>query len=180
MSLDIIVGCMFSGKSTELKRRVNRFRSIGKRVLVVNHQLDNRYSDKQVVVTHSGESLDAIKTSDLKWIVPINHDVVAIDEAQMFPGLYDRVMFFVEKMNLTVIVAGLTGDYRRENFGELYRLYSVASDIYHCKALCGICKNGTPGIFTFRTSEESEQLLVGSTDLYVSVCRPCYLELNQN
>ncbi len=180
MSLDIIVGCMFSGKSSELRRRVNRYRSIGKRVLVVNHKLDNRYSDKEVVVTHSGESLDAIKVSDLKWVVPINHDVIAIDEGQMFTGLYERVLFFVEKMNLTVIVAGLTGDYKRENFGEIYKLYPVASTIHHCKALCGVCKNGTPGIFTYRLGEEINQLLVGSNDMYVSVCRVCYLELNQN
>lgn len=180
MSLDLIVGCMFSGKSSELRRRVNRFKSIGKRVLVVNHKLDNRYSDKEVVVTHSGEMLDAIKVSDLKWVVPINHDVIAIDEAQMFTGLYDRVLFFVEQMNLTVIVAGLTGDYRRQNFGEIYKLYPIACTINHCKALCSVCKNGTPGIFTYRLSDKINQLLVGSKDMYVAVCRQCYLELNKN
>ena len=67
-----------------------------------------------------------------------------------------------------------------ENFGEIYKLYPVTSTIYHCKALCGVCKNGTPGIFTYRLGEEMNQILVGSKDMYVSVCRSCYLELNQN
>ena len=50
--------------------------------------------------------MDAIKVDDLKWVVPINYDVIAIDEGQLFKELYNRVTYFVEEMNLDVIVAG--------------------------------------------------------------------------
>lgn len=180
MSLQLIVGCMYSGKSTELMRRVHRYKSIGKRVLVVNHSLDTRYSKGPVMVTHSGEQMDAIKVEDLKWVVPINYDVIAIDEAQLFNGLYDRVMYFVEKMNLDVVVAGLNGDYNRKNFGDIYKLYPVASNIYHCVALCSKCTDGTPGMFTYRITDSTDQVVIGTSDTYIAVCRPCFLELNQN
>ena len=176
MSLELIVGCMYSGKSTELLRRVNRYKSIGKRVLVVNHSLDKRYSDEPVMVTHSGETMDAIKVDDLKWVVPINYDVIAIDEGQLFEELYNRVMYLVEQMNLDVIVAGLNGDYKRENFGEIFKLYPVASNIHHCLALCSQCKDGTPGMFTYRITDEKDQLLIGSNEMYIAVCRRCFIK----
>tara|TARA_B100000925_G_scaffold291591_1_gene280251 strand:- start:1890 stop:2399 length:510 start_codon:yes stop_codon:yes gene_type:complete len=169
---------MYSGKSTELMRRVNRYKCIGKRVLVVNHALDTRYSKDPVMVTHSGEQMDAIKVDDLKWVVPINYDVIAIDEGQLFKRLYNRVMHFVEQMNLNVIVAGLNGDYKRQNFGEIYKLYPVASNIHHCLALCSQCKDGTPGMFTCRITDETDQLLIGSEDMYIAVCRRCFTKTN--
>lgn len=178
MSLELIVGCMYSGKSTELMRRVNRYKCIGKRVLVVNHALDTRYSKDPVMVTHSGEQMDAIKVDDLKWVVPINYDVIAIDEGQLFKELYNRVMYFVEVMNLNVIVAGLNGDYKRQNFGEIYKLYPVASSIHHCLALCSQCKDGTPGMFTYRITDETDQLLIGSEEMYIAVCRRCFTKTN--
>ena len=43
-SIQLIMGPMFAGKSTELLRRVNRFEISGKKILSVRFNMDNRYS----------------------------------------------------------------------------------------------------------------------------------------
>lgn len=179
MSLQLIVGCMFSGKSTELIRRIRRFQSIGKRVMVVNHTLDNRDGSSNVA-THYGDNVDSLKYSNLMNFVNIynlsNYDVVCIDEGQFFDDLRLGVKTMVEGYNLQVIVAGLSSDFRREPFGDIMSLMLIADDVLFCKAYCGICKNGTLAPFTKRTSATRAQVEVGSKDKYIAVCRKCYLK----
>jgi thymidine kinase len=51
-SIELIYGPMFSGKSSELLRKIRRYQHARKSCLVVNYKHDNRYSDKEEVVTH--------------------------------------------------------------------------------------------------------------------------------
>jgi thymidine kinase len=174
MSLELIFGSMYSGKSTELMRRVNRVKSIGMRCLVINHLNDTR-ADGDFVKTHDGSTLTAVKTSDL-LLVNINpFDTIAIDEAQFFNNLKTAVMLMVETHKKHVIVAGLSGDYLRQPFGEILELVPFADDIEYKRALCKRCSHpGRPASFTKRVSNETETVSVAST--YMAVCRLCYLE----
>ena len=172
MSLTLLVGCMFSGKSTELIRRVKCLKSIGHTVLVINHSNDNRYSTVEEVVTHSGNAMKAIKTDTLDSVDVRDYDLIAIDEAQFFPNLFENILKFLN-LKKKILVAGLISDYRREPIGQVLHLISKADEIVQLRAYCAICKNGTLASFTKRISKETEQVVVG-VDKYVAVCRQCY------
>jgi len=177
---------MFSGKSTELIRRVRRFQAIGKKVVVLNHLIDDRYSNdsdnEEQVKTHYGDGVRAVKLSKLGNFISryavsdARVDVVCIDEAQFFGDLYEAVVVMVEEYGIHVVVAGLSGDYRRHNFGEIYRLFPLADAIVKLDALCGICNDGKKAPFTKRISGSGDQVEVGSSDKYIAVCRLCYLK----
>ena len=168
MSLEIIIGSMYSGKSTELMRRVNRWSSIGMRCLVVSHTNDKRPG----VQNHDGYRIDAVKTNEilLEGIGP--YDAIAIDEAQFFSNLRVAVQLMVEH-NKHVIVAGLNGDYRRQKFGEILDLIPYADDVTFKRALCQICAHPCKDAsFTKRLTKEEEIVSVDSK--YIAVCRQCY------
>lgn len=171
MSLEIIMGCMYSGKSTELMRRVRRLQSIGMRCLVVNHTNDVRVQG-DFVQSHTGHKMSATKTDDIMLVDGRAFDAVAIDEAQFFSNLKSAVLLLVQKYKKHVIVAGLNGDYRRATFGELLELVPHADDILFTRALCSSCCHpGRPASFTKRISDETETVSVQGT--YRAVCRVC-------
>lgn len=176
MSLELIIGSMFSGKSTELMRRVARLKSIGMRVLVINHSLDTRVQG-EFVKSHAGQTYPALKTDDLYLTNCKSFDAVAIDEAQFFHNLKAGVMLMVEQYNKHVIVAGLSGDYKRQSFGEILELIPLADDVQYKRALCKhCCHPGRLASFTKRMSQETTKVSVGGH--YMAVCRMCYNDKN--
>jgi thymidine kinase len=172
MALELIIGSMYSGKSTELMRRVARLKSIGMNCLVINHTNDTRV-DGDYVQSHDGKKVAAIKTDDLLLTNVRPYDAIAIDEAQFFHNLKTAVMIMVETNNKHVIVAGLSGDYERKAFGEILELVPLADDVHFKRALCAkCCHPGRPASFTKRLSEEKDLVSVGGT--YLAVCRLCF------
>ena len=171
---------MYSGKTTELLRQVNRHRAIGHKVLVINHTIDNRYNDKGIS-THDNYTVKSIKSNTLKQInITLGlheYDVIAIDEGQFFEDLQEYVKIFVEEYNKIVLIAGLTGDYKREKFGQILDLIPFATTLQHTKALCVNCKDGREASFTAKITESKEQIDVGASDKYKAVCRWCYLNI---
>lgn len=178
MSLELIVGSMFSGKTTELLRRIRRLKSIGMRCVVINHSNDTRV-EGAFVQTHDGFKLPAIKTPDLLLTDIRAYDAVAIDEAQFFPNVDAAVRVMVETHGKFVLVAGLNGDYRRQPFGHLAELLPVADDVTWTRAFCQRCSDGTLASFTLRLTPEETTVSVGGADKYSAVCRRCY-EIQQN
>lgn len=172
---------MYSGKTTELIRRITRYRSIHQRVLVVNHSLDDRYAgDENSIITHDEYAFNCVKGATLKEIddrmrILADVDVIAIDEGQFFGDLKVYVLKFCEEYKKHVIVAGLVADYKREKFGNMIDLINYTDNIVHLKAYCTTCKNGSNAIFTKRLHSGEKQIDVGSTDKYVALCRSCYL-----
>lgn len=51
-SLQLIFGPMFSGKTTELMRRIKRYEIAKKKCLVIKYGADSRYTDEDKAVTH--------------------------------------------------------------------------------------------------------------------------------
>ena len=175
--IEIVLGCMYSGKSTELIRRCGRYKAIGKKILMINHSLDIRTGNS--VMTHKKDTVDAIKTDNLMGIIKtpefINSDVVGIDEGQFF----DDLLNFVKSVELTdkiIIISGLDGDSERRPFGQMLDCIPYCDEVIKLNAMDMIDKDGTPGIFTKRVSEKKEHILVGTTDCFIAVSRKNYLD----
>lgn len=176
--LDLIIGCMFSSKSTEIIHRIRKHRVIGNRLLIINHASDTRYisSGDHYIVSHNRdrEASIALETLSAMFDHPdyASADVVFVEEAQFFPDLYEAVFRAVEVDMKHLVVAGLDGDYRREPFDTI-RLIPLADRVDKLTALCAVCKDGTPGLFSKRLVEaaSSERVVIGGADAYIPVCR---------
>ena len=174
--VEIIMGCMFSGKSTELIRRLKRHRAINQVILVVNSIKDTRSSD-DVIKTHNWETFACMKVDKLDFAFDFIHDrvcdVVAIDEAQFFTGLREFVINISPHVK-RIIIAGLDGDFLQRPFGEIFDVIPLADEVLKLHALCMVCKDGTLAPFTKRFCEDTTtQELVGDHDIYKAVCRKC-------
>tara|TARA_B100001057_G_scaffold440696_1_gene474775 strand:- start:2 stop:532 length:531 start_codon:yes stop_codon:yes gene_type:complete len=175
MSLKLIVGCMYSGKTTEILRIVNSLKHINEIPIVIKPKIDNRYSSNKIS-THNKQEYICQTIDNLSDFKNLNDSkYIIIEEAQFFKDLLLFVIDQVEIKNKNVIVVGLDGDSDRENFGEIHKLYSLCDDIIKLKAYCSRCKDGTLGIFSKRISDSKEKVLVGSEGDYIAVCRKCYL-----
>jgi thymidine kinase len=173
MGLSIIMGNMFSGKTSELIRRLKRLKVIGKNILVINSAKDTR-SPEQVLKTHDNVKFNCYKVHDLFDIMEtvdfFDADIIAVDEAQFFP----RLKKFVERCLLaekSVILAGLDADSFQRKFGELIDCIPLACEVTKLSALCMHCNDGTPGPFTKRTVDDERLELIGGSDMYEAVCR---------
>tara|TARA_Y100000996_G_scaffold414463_1_gene405422 strand:+ start:1579 stop:2079 length:501 start_codon:yes stop_codon:yes gene_type:complete len=163
------MGNMFSGKTTELVRRLKRYEVIGKRILVINSSKDTRCFE-HVLRTHDNMKFDCIKTNDLNELNYQDVDVIAIDEAQFFIGL----KVFVEKVlkrGKTVILTGLDGDYKQGKIGEIIDCIPLADKVFKLSAMCMECMDGTHGPFTKRIVDNTETELIGGKEMYRAVCR---------
>jgi len=168
-NLHLIIGPMFSGKTTELLRIAKRLKSINLKILLLNYNEDKRYSDTEMA-THDKDSLPCIFVNKLFEITNISeYDVICINEAQFFE---DLVPFCkkVLKENMSIYACGLDGDYKQEKFGKLLDLIPLSDSITKLHAFCSICKNGTPAHFTKRLTKNVEQKMIGTTE-YIPVCR---------
>ena len=173
MGLSIIMGNMFSGKTSELVRRLKRLKVIGKEILVINSSKDTRSPD-EVLKTHDNVTFDCFKTYDLFDVTDTlsfhDADIIAIDEAQFFPRLkkFVECCLYCEK---TVIIAGLDADSFQRKFGEILDCIPLACDVTKLSALCMCCNDGTPGPFTKRMVADKTLELIGGSDMYSAVCR---------
>jgi thymidine kinase len=173
--IEIIIGPMFSGKSTELLRRTSRLEAIGKNILYINHMYDTRTDD--YIQTHSNTKKFAKKLHNLYDINDdeLNSaDVLAIDEAQFFTDLYSYVLY-AEQKNKHIIIAGLDGDYNRKPFGDILQCIPLCDSVIKLSAMDMIDKDGTEAIFSKRIVADEQQISVGATDKYIAVSRRNYL-----
>jgi thymidine kinase len=112
-------------------------------------------------------------TSDT-WSEKFNDaDIVIIDEGQFFEDLYTFMKGELNKKDKQkiFIVGGLSGDYKMDTLGDIYRLIPLADEINKLDAYCVKCNDGTLASFTKRTVENNEQILVGDSEMYIPVCR---------
>lgn len=168
--LHLIVGCMFSGKTTYLINIANTFKSIDKKVILINYKEDTRYS-RTHVTTHDLNScnVDTVFLDNLESYVFTEIDVICINEAQFFKGLRDYCVKAVNAGKL-VYVSGLDGDFKQNKFGEIIDLIPMCDSIKKLNALCNLCKNGNKAFFTLRITKDTSQKLIG-TEQYIPVCR---------
>lgn len=189
--LELILGPMYSGKTSKILELYKQFKFCNISVVVINHSLDTRYHDtllsnhdKLMIPCIQTNTLNEIWKNDEKFIDSGNFvysksyltlmksDVILINEGQFFNDLYDVVIDML-KHNKKIYICGLDGDFERKKFGQLLDLIPMCDKVTKLKSLCALCKNGTLGIFSMRLSQDKQQTLVGS-DNYIPVCRNCY------
>lgn len=172
--IEVITGCMFSGKSEELIRRLRRAIIARQRVQVFKPALDDRYSATEVV-SHSRWRLEAERIARAEEILErLNPrtEVVGIDEAQFFDSALVGVCNHLANLGKRVIVAGLDMDFRGQPFGPMPELLAIAEEVEKMHAICARC--GAPASYTQRLTPAQEQVLVGAADTYEARCRHCF------
>jgi thymidine kinase len=193
-SIDLIIGPMYSAKTTELIRRLTIYAELGLKVLYINSCLDDRSdSIKEVFSTHnptlqfadlSIANIHSIKTQKLNNILSnaCLYDIIGIDEGQLFIDLKTFTLALVERYNKKVIIAGLNGDFKREPFGELLNMIPYCDNIIKLSPFCQSCAEKMPKIlrqapFTKRIcSDLKTVVIIGGKTSYIPVCRECYLK----
>lgn len=171
--IEVIAGCMFSGKTEELIRRLRRATIAKQKVKVFKPKIDTRYSEGSIV-SHSEQSLPSTIVEDVREIIHLSKDaqVVGIDEAQFFSNDLIHVCNTLASGGKRVIVAGLDQDYRGIPFEPMPQLLAIAEYITKALAICVNC--GNPADKTQRKIVSEERVVVGAADIYEARCRKCH------
>ncbi|XP_071960838.1 thymidine kinase, cytosolic-like [Antedon mediterranea] len=170
--IQVIFGPMFSGKTTELVRRIKRYQIANHSCLLIKYIKDDRYSSENIS-THDRHTCPAVAADRLYSLLAqaASFDVIGIDEGQFFT---DCVKFCEEMANLgkIVIVAALDGTFQRKGFGEILNLVPLAENVIKLNAVCMNCYQ--EGSYTKRIGLETTVEVIGGADKYMAVCRDCF------
>jgi len=179
--LELIIGPMFSSKTTTLLEIYKKCTFCNIPVFIINHISDTRYHET-LVSSHDkvmAPCLQANKLADIWKESPDNllrsAEVILINEGQFFVDLYEIVVDMLNH-NKKIYICGLDGDFERKKFGSILDLIPLCDKVNKLTSLCSLCKDGTPAIFSMRLTDEKEQTIVGSTN-YIPVCRKCYIKI---
>ena len=173
--IEVIVGSMFSGKSEELIRRLNRARIARQKVQVFKPTIDVRYTAEEIA-SHSGLkhlSRPVSTTAEMMRQVENDTQVIGIDEGQFFDMAIVEAVNTLARGGKRVIVAGLDQDYTGKPFEPMPQLLSVAEFITKTHAICVKC--GSTANYSQRTVESEERVEVGASDKYEARCRKCFV-----
>ena len=186
--LEIILGPMYSGKTSKLLEIYKQCTFCNIQVAVLNHNADTRYSET-MLSSHDKIMIPCIQTENINSVwnytdldtkfdkLAQQHlnlhtaQVILINEAQFFNDLVPCVIDML-KQNKKVYIAGLDGDFQQKKFGTILDLIPLCDKVTKLSSLCSLCKNGEAGIFSMRLTQEKEQMLIGSEN-YIPVCRKC-------
>ena len=173
MSVELVIGPMFSGKTTTLLTYEKKFQITGKKYLCINHSFDTRYTKEGKLATHDGQTSSGqhINVSDLNQIehyILHTFDAFIIDEVQFFKRIDDFVSFWSSK-GKSIVCAGLNSDYKLEQFEPVSKLIPKCDVVKHLTALCVECGEDAP--FTERCVDVKQQTLIGTCDIYKPKCR---------
>ncbi|MDJ1502941.1 thymidine kinase [Xanthocytophaga agilis] len=173
--IEVICGSMFSGKTEELIRRLNRANIARQKVEIFKPAIDTRYHDIDVV-SHNSNSIPStpISTPQEIFLWTSNCEVVGIDEAQFFDDSLVEVCVTLANTGKRVIIAGLDMDFQGRPFGSMPALMAVAEFVTKVHAICAVC--GSVASYSFRLNASQERVLLGETDSYEARCRRCYNE----
>jgi thymidine kinase len=175
--IEVITGCMFSGKSEELIRRLKRAQIAKLQVQVFKPTIDTRYSSIEVV-SHTGEKIKAEAISNSKEILNKISDgvnVIGIDEAQFYDMEIIDVVRGISRKGVRVILAGLDMDFKGEPFGPMGNLLAIADEVTKLHAICMVCGedatmtqrliNGKPAKYT------DPVVMIGASESYEARCK---------
>ena len=169
--IEVIVGCMFSGKTEELIKQVRRAVIARQKVQTFKPQIDSRYSLNDVA-SHDKNKLAALPVAEARDIVALIEpatQVVSIDEGQFFSEDLIPIVTALANNGKRVIIAGLDTDWRGRPFGPMPHLMAIAEVVRKQHAICRVC--GSPASRTQRVVGAQEDILVGSTEAYEARCR---------
>lgn len=172
--IEVICGCMFSGKTEELIRRLRRAQIAKQNVIIFKPKIDTRYSADHIV-SHNEQSLPSTVIENPLSILELSKDaqVIGIDECQFFSQEIVDVCEQLANRGKRVIVAGLDQDYRGKPFEPMPKLLAIAEYITKTLAICVVC--GNPADRTQRITQQQELVVVGAQNIYEARCRKCFV-----
>jgi thymidine kinase len=187
--LEIITGCMFSGKTDELIRRLERVRIAGRSILLFKPTIDDRYADA-AVVTHYGREFAAHQLPPgeemMEQLIEIvgadafaEAAVIAFDEGNFFTDRLTALCQELVAMGKRVIVAGLDLTFAEEPFGPMGPLMSLADRVDKLQAVCvqcgGVATRSQRLIDGVPAPTDGPVIQVGGVGSYEARCRNCYV-----
>lgn len=185
-SIEIVCGPMFSGKTEELLRKLNRLHYAKTDFLLFKPKIDDRY-DAQKVVSHSKNSMAAIIVENSLDILKHcdNHpDIkhIGIDEIQFLPSEDPfnafKLCIELKKRGYRIMASGLDMDYKGMPFGIMGSLLAIADNVHKLKAVCFEC--GEDAGMSAKITESLDIIDVGSTDKYQSLCWEHWLKAQKD
>jgi thymidine kinase len=173
--IEVICGCMFSGKTEELIRRLNRAIIAKQKVEIFKPVIDKRYHD-QKIVSHNETAIRSTPVNFANDILLLagDCDVVGIDEAQFFDDAIVDTCNTLANQGKRIIVAGLDMDFEGKPFGPMPNLLAVAEFVTKVHAICA--QTGELASFSFRLSENDNQVMLGEKSEYEARSRKAFIE----
>ncbi|MEQ9468943.1 MAG: thymidine kinase [Ekhidna sp.] len=173
--IEVVCGSMFSGKTEELIRRLNRAMLANQHVEIFKPALDKRY-DKVKIVSHKDSSIQSTPVNFANDILLRSGscEVVGIDEAQFFDEEIVRVANELANQGKRVIVAGLDMDFKGLPFKPMDALMAIAEYITKVHAVCMKC--GNVASYSHRRTKSKQTIVLGEKDIYEALCRSCFFE----
>jgi thymidine kinase len=169
--VEVVCGCMFSGKTEELIRRMTRAQIARQKLQVFKPAVDDRYG-KECVASHNANKFESLPVENSAEILAHLDDstrVVGIDEAQFFDDGLVEVVERLARRGIRVVVAGLDMDFRGQPFGPMPKLLTIAEQVTKLSAICVVC--GAPATRSQRITGSDDTVLVGAQDSYEARCR---------
>lgn len=171
--LQLVLGSMMSGKTTELIRRLTRAQIAGKRVVLLRPEKDDRPELTHNQINYDIEEIFVSSIDDINWK---EYDVIGIDEGQFFNSGFARRVDHVANLNRKVIVSALNGTSEREPFETIQQLIPLADDITFEHAICTDCGSEYGSCSFYKLGSKTEAVKVGGKEAYTALCRNCYLK----
>ena len=189
MSLELLIGPMFAGKSSAIQSIVRRHRSLGWPVFVITHSMDTRYSEEPMIVNHDLQKMPAVASPSLMPLLSHTEyksaKLVVIEEAQFFADLVPFVQKVVDEDKKHCVVVGLDGDAERRPFGKVLDLVPLCDKVTKLTAMCKLCADGTPALFSAAVAADATAAneagvpCVGGEERYMPVCRKHFKALKE-
>jgi thymidine kinase len=184
LTLEVIIGPMFSGKTSELIRLVEREVYAKKKGAIFKIAFDKRYSATQVV-THNGLRYDAYTVAStnggvqkIQEVATSNGlDAIGVDEVNFFP---ESVVEILDRLadEKKVIACGLNLNFKAEPFRTTMELAAKADRVRYLSAVCVVCgqeATRTQRLIRGRPApKESPVIAVGGKEMYEPRCRNCF------
>lgn len=173
--IEVICGSMFSGKTEELIRRLNRAFIAKQKVEIFKPSIDKRYHDSDVV-SHNDNAIRSTPVSFADDIILLagDCDVVGIDEVQFFDNRIVHVAIVLANSGKRVILAGLDMDFEGNPFEPMPQLLAIAEYVTKVHAICMKC--GDLASYSYRLGEAKEKVVLGEKESYEARCRTCFFE----
>lgn len=173
--IEVISGCMFSGKTEELIRRLNRAIIAKQKVEIFKPVIDKRYHEARIV----SHNENAIRSTPVNFSGDIlllagDCDVVGIDEAQFFDDAIVDICNTLANSGKRVIVAGLDMDFEGKPFGPMPNLLAVAEFVTKVHAICA--QTGELASFSYRLIDNNNQVMLGEKGEYEARSRQAFLD----
>lgn len=172
-SIEVVCGSMFSGKTEELIRRLNRARIARLKVEIFSPKADTRFVNN-ALVTHNSNSIPSTPVENASSILLLGSDVdvIGIDEAQFFDEELPDVCNNLANRGIRVIVAGLDMDFKGRSFGPMPAIMAIAESVTKLQAVCVRC--GNPALYSYRLTNDESKILLGEKESYEPRCRVCF------